>query len=244
MAHLKEKLRYLRGRIDEQSEPARKHSAQLQLMVGKLEGLNQEETEKEAQYRAASVLVAQLGLVLFAQLCVHVAGRSCVHLRSANVVEHQHLFLARVICFATSLDLTFICCLSRRLLGLFEAVFCGSFLAHIHLPVLLHLQCTRFPHHFRFLPAPARSPPLLEHSLPCSRSCPHSPRRLRWSISLLSSPPHGRLPMLSCLFASSRSPSSSLSFRASGAVARVVHVLIWLIILVPPLHLSLCLAPS
>ena len=51
MAHLKEQLHNLRGRIEKQSESVRKHSEQLQPMVDELEGLKQEETEKEAQYR-------------------------------------------------------------------------------------------------------------------------------------------------------------------------------------------------
>ena len=51
MAHLKEQLHNLRGRIEKHSESVRKHSEQFQLMVAKLDGLKREETEKEAQYR-------------------------------------------------------------------------------------------------------------------------------------------------------------------------------------------------
>ena len=41
----------------------------------------------------ASVLVTGLGLVLLTQLHVYVSGCWCVHVRSAYVVEHQHLDL-------------------------------------------------------------------------------------------------------------------------------------------------------
>ena len=50
MAHLKEQLHSLRGRIDKQSEPVRKHTEQFLLTVAKLDGLKREEIEKEAQY--------------------------------------------------------------------------------------------------------------------------------------------------------------------------------------------------
>ena len=42
MAHLKEQLPHLRGRIEQQRESVRKHSEQLQLIVDKLEALKQE----------------------------------------------------------------------------------------------------------------------------------------------------------------------------------------------------------
>ena len=51
MAHLKEQLHNLRGRIEKLTESVRKHTEQFQLMVAKLDGLLWEETEKEAQYR-------------------------------------------------------------------------------------------------------------------------------------------------------------------------------------------------
>ena len=51
MAHLKEQLHNLRGRIEKQSESVRKHSEKFQLMVAKLDGPKRGETEKEGQCR-------------------------------------------------------------------------------------------------------------------------------------------------------------------------------------------------
>ena len=125
---------------------------------------------------------SRLGLVILTQIHVYITRRSCVHVRSAYVVEHQNTFglftatvvdgsirktssggvsankscsLPVVFCFATSLDLTFTCCLSHFFVvdslqwaasWSSQKLLDGLLLVHIHLPVpLINLQSTCFP---------------------------------------------------------------------------------------------------
>ena len=109
----------------------------------------------------------------------------------------------------------------------------GLFFVHIHLPVSFHFQYTRFPHNFQFKFLTVNAIPnfcqlLLDVLLNLDIYC------------------HARVLVLATLPRWYRTFSFvfCLSFCISRVVAQVTHILIWLIILNPPLHFSLCLAPS
>ena len=192
---------------------------------------------------------------------VTVADSSIREASSGGVAANKTWALPVLICFATSLGLTFMSCLSPFfvvdplhvdgwLLGLLKTILDGSLLVHIHLLVPFHLQCTCFPHlsMVRFLTVDVIprfcqlllcSPPQVEHTSSNSS----------WMSLLVTSSSRKQLTIMpSCLFASSCFPSSSaflyvLLTSSLGWFMFLIRLLI-LFCLFTSLSASLHLGPS
>ena len=156
-------------------------------------------------YVYVSLVVRAYMYARLMSLSINTLGLSPVTVADSNVSSGEvaadnPCSLPVLICFATSLNLTFMWCLSP-LLRSTHFTLMGGFLVlskrssmglsrtHSSLSTIPSPgQVPSSPFRDRdnvpyFLSTLAHSPPQLEHPSPRSRSCPHSPRRIRCSIT-------------------------------------------------------------